>query len=76
MPVDSHLMFTHKQNLEDDRLTLTIVSTQSYQAKCSRQIANSILTEDTKISDNIPMVSGKIWCEGPHRKSFKLVDSG
>lgn len=39
MPVASHLMFTHKQNLEDDGLTLTTVATQSYQAKCSRQIA-------------------------------------
>lgn len=39
MPVANHLMFTHKQNLEDDGLALTTVATQSYQAKCSRQIA-------------------------------------
>lgn len=39
VPVASHLMFTHKQNLEDDGLTLTTVATQSYQAKCSKQIA-------------------------------------
>lgn len=39
VPVASCLMFTHKQNLEDDGLTLTPVATQSYQAKCTRQIA-------------------------------------
>lgn len=38
MPVASLLMFTHKQNLEDDGLTLTTLATQSYQAKCSGQI--------------------------------------
>lgn len=38
-PVASCLMFTHKQNLENDGLILATVSTQSYQAKCSRQIA-------------------------------------
>lgn len=39
VPIASHLMFTHKQNLEDDGFILTTVSTESYQAKCSRQIA-------------------------------------
>lgn len=39
VPVASHLIFTRKQNLEDEGLKLTTVATQSYRAKCSRQIA-------------------------------------